>query len=609
MWRSRLRNLLAFATVAIVILAPAFSFPVLVGLVAVDVVSRARLRDEMRRGSRDVAEGEGENPRQRRRERRREQERVLQARRDRAVEYDERRGWDVNQLPFDMKATRLSSPSMGAVSRFECAGIPGLVHARAQGKDVEYSFVLDDAGKAEAVQREAKMHNGAARVERDGDSFVVKAYNAATINDLAKKAFPPSRHEVQREFVHTRQYVVSGQRSYADALKELRNNHDLYSPVNSFTSVADTVDGVRRVSSNGGPFSPGLLRPGEWVVTEEEVSRYAGQVEVPGNVRIDEDIIECARDRFVADDASRVTLSDTERVRMSDGTPENVGRYVRMDDGSSLRLYSQDDPAISSLHAYLVCEDVDSMAEVLNQDGIPKGSYLVLDSEAPAKDGCFVIELDMDDEVRSLLAVQGDASPAFAARCESMGVTKETLEASLLMDAVSRRGYAEVRLRDSVAFDKVRVNGVPVNDLAERLGDERLPALDRKAAADWIRDAALIQSVNITIDAKKAEMRITSCVGDVQKVETRKMTDKEIRDFSRRGEISKAEMKDLLMQVHPDFFRSYSHGGKSVFEDPVRDFIAGQKPKLSPTLGQQMQQAQAKGPKPEKKRSTGPKIG
>lgn len=603
MFRSFFKTLLTLAAVAIVILAPAFTFPLLVGLVAADVVSRSR----MRIGARGA--GEGERPSLW--ERRKERKRAIQVRRERAVEYDRRHGWDVNGLPVDMRPTRLCSPGMGDVSFFECAGIPGLVEATAAGKDVEYSFVLKDTGKAADIQREVKMHNGAARLERDGDGFVVKAYDAATINDLAKKAYPPSRHEVQREFVHTRQYIVGGKSSFADALEEFRRNRDSYSPVNSFSSVADSVDGVRRVSSNGEPFSPGFLLPGEWIVTEEEVSRFAGRVDVPANILMDEDIIDYAKDRFVADDSTRVSLSDAEKLRLSDGTPERVGRYVVMDDGSSLRLCDSGSLSGHSLHAYLVCDDLDSMAEVLNQDGIPKGTFLVLDSEAPAMDGRFVIELDLDDETRSLLAVQGDASPAFVARCESMGVSKETLEASLLMDVVDHRGYADVRLRDSVSFDKVRVNGVPVTELADRLADDRLPALDRKGVADWLRDAALVQSVSVTVDAKKAEMRITSRVGDVQKVETRKMTDREIREFSRRGELSKAEMKDLLMQVHPDFFRSYSQGGKSLFEDPVRDFIAGQKPKLSPTLGRQMRQAKEKAPelKPLKKRSAGPKLG
>ncbi|MBR1434040.1 MAG: hypothetical protein IJ584_02885 [Bacteroidales bacterium] len=616
MWK----RLAQIGLIALVILAPALSFPFLASALAFDAYERMRARRaaEGRKSGLDRRLDERRERRERRQERRRSEARSVQARREQAVEYDRRNGWNIGRLPFDMTAD-LTTAREGRM-QFTAAGIPGLVTGLAKGRDVEYSFLVDDPEKAEALRKKSRMYNGAADVVRQEDGrFRVVAYNAAAINDLAKEAFPAVKHQVEREIVLTRQYSLQGYDSYEEALKAFKADRERFSPVNSFTKVTDSVDGVKEERSNGERLDPKVMAHREWLITEEEVTRYAGQVVVPGSIVSDEDIVVYARNHFEPGDSNKVILSKEDALRLSDGTPEAAARYIVDEAGNALRLYDPSAKEVKELHPYLICADMDSLAEYLNGDEIPKGSFLVLDDRRPdVTDGRFYIELDADDDIRSLLGIQGEASPSFAAKCESLGIGSEQLEASLLMREAAEKGYADVALRDSVSLSRVRVNGVPVEELADRLSDERLERLDRKAAEVWLRDAAKIQAVNITIDAKRAEMRITSCVDNVQKVETRKLTDREIQSFSRRGKISKSEMKDLLMQVHPDYFKSYSIGGKGVYEDPVRDFLEGKKPVVSTTLKAQMEKAKGLDPalknpvpkpKPAKRQKpSGPKL-
>lgn len=604
-----LRGLVRFAVIAAVILMPVLFFPVLAGAAAVYAYNAVRSRRAMEASqSQDESQGEGRTSRrEQRREARREQARVREIQRAQAVEYDPKKGWNVDALPFDMNASFMRGRK--GVAYFDCAGIDGLVKGVPDGRDVDYLFRVEDPAKARMLQEKAKMYNGAAKVERSGDAFFVHASNAKAINDLAKEAFPPSRHEVTREVTQLRQYYVEGAKDYEDAKRIFEATRDRRVPDRTVHSQVDTVDGVQASrQSNGEPLDPASLPLGMYVISETEVSTFKGKVSIPGNVEGDASVA-AAIEAFEPSNENRVASPDSGKVKISDGTPEKVGRYVLDEYGRGVDVVRTDDPLYRDLHAYVVCQDVDELAAIVNGGELPKGALVVVDRRAPdLRDGQFYIELEQGDDVRSRLGIQGEASPAFAAKCESLGVGAEQLEASLVMDEVSRNGYANARLKDSVSLERAKVNGLPVNELAERLTNDRLPKLDREAAGIWIKDASKIQAISVTVDPKRAEMRITSVVDNCQKVETRKMTDKEVTEFSRRPGVTKSEMKDLLMQVHPDFFKSYSVGGRSLYEDPVRDFIAGRKPAAVPELKAQMQEAKKRQHKPVRKPS-GPKRG
>lgn len=587
------KYLILFGLVAATFLAPALAVPLLTGAVAADAYERSRARRaaEGRASRLDDAVDRAS----RRRERRREESRSRQAQRSRAVEYSPSKGWDVSQLPLDMHAD-LSGGEKGAAT-FTCAGIDGLVTGRAKGRDVSYSFTLDDDTRAEALQRKARMYNGGASVERDGEGrFVVTAASAAAINDLAKAAFPRTEHRMEREVAQVRQYRMDGYASFADALEAFEARRDSLTPVNTFIRVSDRVDGGKADELEGYSYDPVSLPVGSFLINEEELSRFKGTVSLPART---DDVAAAAHDAFDPTEADRVALAEKDRVRLVDGLRRDVTRTFDDELGRPVVLVDTDDAHLASLRPYVLVEGVDALAKVLNDGVLPEGAAVVLDRELPRPgDGLFVLELDRSDDVRSALGVQGEASPAFAARCEAMGITKEQLEASLLRREVDEYGYGSALLRKGLGIDRMKVNGVPVQELAERISNDRLPKLQRKDLESWLNDVSKIQAVSITVDAKKGLMRITSVVDDVTKTETKKLSEKEVRDFANKGKVSKAEMKDLLMQAHPDFFSTYAHAGRALYPDPVKDFLDGRKPRLADDVRKVM--AEAKKNTPEK---------
>ena len=100
----------------------------------------------------------------------------------------------------------------------------------------------------------------------------------------------------------------------------------------------------------------------------------------------------------------------------------------------------------------------------------------------------------------------------------------------------------------------------------------------------WSQEAARIESVTYTLDLNRGEMRLNQTVGGVTKTEVIPLSEKDARALKARGDISKSELKDLVMQTHPDFFQIYrgrrgdDGRSRSVFSDPVRAFIEGRKP-------------------------------
>lgn len=603
-----IRNAVKLGLLGLVVFMPAIAAPVLLGVAAVSLFNRAVLNREMRR---QAEQENGAVRKPTRRERRQQERQKAHALREEAVEYDQSRGWNFALLPVDMEADITGADRFRA--KFTCAGIRDLVYGRADLRgNVRYDFLITDREKAQELQRKARMYNGAVSVKptRDGRAFEVTASNASAINDMAKAAFPPVKQEVERTIVKSQYYTVGGCKDYADAVRKFEATRASRVPDKTVVGVTDTVGGERFDRVVPEEYAPTYLEVGQFVVRVDTETKYKGEVKVPGNVSSTEEVREYASRAYEPKPSEEVSGRSVAE-KLCDATSKEATRYVS--DGTTvLDIRTADDPAYRAMRTYLVCNDMESLAEILNGGEIPKDTLLVMDRYLPDTDGRFVLELDAADDIRTKLAVQGDASPAFVAKCESMGVGRDMVEVSRIMDEVSERGYATVRLKDGVSLERVRVNGIPVEELAERMENKRLVELDREGLGRWIADAGKIQAMSITVDAKRAELRITSVVDNVQKVETRKLTPRDVDQFSKRGEISKAEMKDVLMQVHPDFFKSYRAEGKPMFEDPVRDFIAGRKPAANPSLKEQMRKALSLTPDKKavevKKKPTGRKL-
>ena len=136
----------------------------------------------------------------------------------------------------------------------------------------------------------------------------------------------------------------------------------------------------------------------------------------------------------------------------------------------------------------------------------------------------------------------------------------------------------------------------------------------------WSREAAEINAVSIEIDVKNREMRISSSVGEGRsvKVERFPMTEEQLDALSRRGAITRLESKELLMQLHPDYFKTFSDGkGQSLFDDPLGAFYRGEKPTVkkeqavtrqaaqTKTVAVKRQQTEKAAPKPRRKTKLG----
>lgn len=579
-----MRNFLKYIVAPLaVILFPALAAPVLV-LAAGAYVYNTYSRRQEALGKENAVDAWFEE-RVQKRQLRQQEKRTMEARRARAVEYDRKGGWIIGRLPEGMQAdfSAVDPNNLGVVP-FRCAGIDGLVTGVAKGKDVDYFFKIDDLSKKEAITRKAAIYNGSAKVVMKADGLYVHADHADAINELAKAAYPESKHVLESEIVFGRHFVVDGCSSFDEAVEKFKANRGAYSCAKTYRFSNDTIDGKLTTAERkeGKPFSGDSLPLGSYVVTEEEVSLYRQEIAVPGNVKTEEEIKAFVLGASSA--TSRDEVKDDNRVglRWKDGTLNDISRTFKDEDGKELTFHGPDDKLISGSKVYLLCKDMDALSEVLNGGEIPSGSYVVMERNAPAPGpGEFVLELDNDGDVRSLLSVQGGASPAFAARCESMGVSAEQLEASRLCSAIESDGYAALMLKEAVSLDKVKVNGVRVDEIAERMSNGRLTKLDRKTLGQWIEDAGKIQSVTLTVDPKMRMVRITSVVDGVQRLEERPLSEKEMRALGSRGTIPRSELKDLFMQLNPGRFASYSDGkGKCIFENVFEAFLDGKKPVL-----------------------------
>ena len=274
-----------------------------------------------------------------------------------------------------------------------------------------------------------------------------------------------------------------------------------------------------------------------------------------------------------------------------------------------LTEYGLLDPAaaLSGLKASVYLDSVEEASAFLSGGVIPAGSFLVVDREGVSvPDGKIAVDVEMDGDLLSKVALQGEASPSLVSKMESLGVSQDRYKAAVLEQMASGPGCTVI-LEEAVDAVRAKISGVRIGEIGDRLANARLPQLEGEDMQRWLKDAAAIQAVSITVDAKRGELRVDTVVNNVHRAETRKLTDSEVMALSARGRISKAEMKDIVMQLHPDIFKTYSVGGKSLFVDPLDDYIRGRSPRTSAeVLKEKAALRKAEGEK--KGKSAGPRI-
>lgn len=518
-----------------------------------------------------------------------------------------RGGWKQEGLPLDMTCDFVD----GRRALFGAAGIDGLIRGeRGLLAGEKYSFDVPDIQSAERLQSFLSRSDVSGSVTRREDGrFEVSSSSLEDINTLAKEAFPKTKVAVEREVVEGRQYMVYGAASYEDALKKYQADPDSASYLGYYTSVRDTVDGVPQEARTDGSrvnkanYARGM-RLGAYVIDVEDVTTLSGVVEVPANVG--KESVAAYASGLLGIKTPGVSVASSERY--AEGTPEGVSRYFIKDVARNrVDLRDPSDSAVLAedrLKAYVIMRSEDQVKEFVGRGTLPKGTFVSISADAPSvgeKD--VVVELNLQDErVRRAVRYDAGLTAGVQAVLDGYGVDPETVSYSCLVDKVRGGGsvglFLDGELGEEVIADS-RFNGLRFGELEDRLTDERFAELGYERAMQWSREAAEIKAVSIEIDVKNRVMRISSRVGEGRsvKVERFPMTEEQLDALSRRGAITRLESKELLMQLHPDYFKTFSDGmGQSLFDDPLGAFYRGEKPALKkdakPVKGQEAAQKQ-----------------
>ena len=526
-------------------------------------------------------------------------------------------GWNVDGLPLDMTFSSVNSRQ----AQLGAAGIDGLITAKKPffGTEAMFSFPVERGEVAAKLQGYIESSGVEAKVARDGaGGFIVSSGSLEVVNALAKMAYPQRSVAVARELVHVQQYMVEGAKSFEEARAMLEADRSAGRLINSYVSMQDTVNCMQgEPILNGSPVNAEFLNKeihlGAYVVNIEEVTDMKGSMEVPADVE-PKDFVSYAEVHF--DSGRPDTVTDVSE-RFVNGTPEGLERYfIYETNGHHVQLRnpeSIDTMLEDGLKAYVVFGSAEALGVALDEGRLAEGTFVSISSSRPDVGvGRYVMELDLaDHRVRDLISRNSDLPASVQVELERLGVDAASVDYSLIVDRVRRDGSVGASLSGELSEDILcdgRVNGTMVSMLQERLTDERLYDLDVEKAIQWTKDASQIKFVNVEVDVVRSELRITSIVGNdgFRKTERLPLSDNDIDSLSRRGSLSKAQMKDLLIQLHPDYFKTYSTvSGESIFKEPVAAFISGTKPVLTAD-GRKQEKARTKALKPV--RQKGPKL-
>ena len=500
--------------------------------------------------------------------------------------WSRRQGWDLDRIPFDL-APSISGDSMLLYKKGYDQAIAAM-HRRDGSAD--FTFVVDDGSAAARVSEHISKSGSAAQVRRMGDGgFMVVSSSPEEASRLLGVACPLSKVEVAGEVHSVNQYRVGGCATFEEALAKFRSMKEdgaLGAPEHACIYEVREAAGQRRTDGEK-PCPPVSLNAGEWIVNDEKVDAYRCEVTVAGTDRSD-----AALHAISSMDmsASESVPSKSAGSRLSNGA-EDVSRTVEDSHGRSVALVrAASMPA--GLSVLVRCSSLAEVQSVLTDGRIPQGRLVEIGRDMQC--GAMDVLLPADSERIGRLALQSGASPSQARFNVSVGVTESDLLASEVLAAAAAGETMTLRVKEDLPLDGGLSGGTSLKDLSERLSSQRLAALDEESARLWTEDAARIQSVRMDVDLKSMELRVSSKVDDVMKVETRKLSEEDVRAFERRGTLSQAEMKDVLMQLHPDYFRSYSSAaGRETVHDPLSDMIAG-RPPLTTTQYWNQKTAQAK---------------
>lgn len=525
--------------------------------------------------------------------------------------FDRKNGWNEKALPIDM---RVVSGQKSQKTYFRCAGIDRLVEGEVDrnGKNARFSFITTSEEKVDQISVFIRTHGmeGTTISKMEDGKYRIISDNAVDINELAKQFYQPMDFEVERKVDTVRQYRISNCSSYEEALEKVKQNPSQYLE-NVYTVFQDTVNGVKdHPTEPSSLLDTSMLEVGEYIINEKETSVYSKHV----SVSAPDDMTEAALRSDASEEFTRVMTQQDKIEDQSTSEPvfsnaltdeKDTLRYL-MNDRDYFPLYDKDSVQMKNTGTdlYLRFSSLEELRDVVEGRKSIEGTMVHLDkSDIGSCPGQYTLKVPVDASQFENLRANESVVSEFRERYGSYGITDEELNAAVLYHEVEKMKYTTARVCGELDFTNSTVNGVPYEQLAERLDEsDRLGfagTLSDKADMDkWLAEAAHIQNVDINVDVRKQEMVITSTVVSdpssinwnyVTKVESRKLDVDELNTLMNRRELSAAEKKDILMRLHPDYFEMY-RGRKGVgFDDPVGAYIRQEKPKVEKKTAQAVQ--------------------
>jgi hypothetical protein len=132
-------------------------------------------------------------------------------------------------------------------------------------------------------------------------------------------------------------------------------------------------------------------------------------------------------------------------------------------------------------------------------------------------------------------------------------------------------------------FTNATVNGLSMDEYEERRTNKIGADLSYFQFNQCLYESSRIKDVSVSIDNLTKELVVRAKLKDKDGL-MEELPDKRVpltkeQEVAIRGrELSHSDLKDLVMHLHPDKFRSYSYAGEDFYIHPVDSVIKGEKP-------------------------------
>lgn len=545
---------------------------------------------------------------------------------DRDIVYDRRKGrWNISALPIDMKPTVDSFGEFslkGKNKLFDVGGIRGAVWGQAGSNGiVTFSFKV---GSEEAAikladiisqSNDRRLSTASITHTPDGKGYICTCVNPEGISLLFRKAeFKAKEAEVKIKTQSVNQYEVKGCKTAEEAREKFErlkaaDNLGQLRQVNTYECLEKFMDGKKLDSKMyGQPYEAKQTELGTYIINDVYVSTTLHKSMVKGGEMMDNEQLMSnvlSDSNAVCEKVSAaceasidgVNLGKEKVVSLSEGKVMSVDKMMSLSEKTMKSFENNEERH----YLRIKCDSPEAIADWLNHGKIPVRCPVSLVSggkgmfnEEPGVI-CVPVDRKMLDE---LYPVMTEKEYRSLERYSQAGIDSKVLNAAAIGERLKANGECSVISDREIPIIGPICSGTSGIELRERLLSENCTELNTiEHLNQWAKDASMIDSVNITVDPEKSQLVIKSTVNNgkssTTKIETRTLTKDELDSVSRRLPVSPVESKDFLMQLHPEYFKTYQSAvgnGKGMFADPVQDFLAGRKPE---TLVQKMKRQKA----------------